>query len=125
MLSVVATCLPLIQAIQLTLYQWFSNYYPMGKTSTTSAFNVPGKIGWATMEAPGFITLLYLMYSLPKQEGIESLPFANWTMAALFVSPSLWPGNFVTAPYEYNVTYYLAFPRQSTTPTALSFPHCS
>ncbi|KAM0795089.1 3-oxo-5-alpha-steroid 4-dehydrogenase-like protein [Usnea florida] len=68
----------------LTLYQWFSKYYPMGKTSTTSAFNVPGKIGWATMEAPGFITLLYLMYSLPKQEGIERLPFANWTMAALF-----------------------------------------
>lgn len=67
-----------------TLYQWFSNYYPMGKTSTTSTFNVPGRIGWATMEAPGFMTLLYLMYSLPKQEGIESLPFINWTMAALF-----------------------------------------
>ena len=38
------------------------------------------------MEAPGFLTLLYIMYSLPKQEGIESLPFTNWTMAALFVS---------------------------------------
>lgn len=43
------------------------------------------------MEAPGFITLLYLMYSLPKQEGIESLPFTNWTMAGLFVSTSLLP----------------------------------
>ena len=62
----------------------------MGKTSTTSALNVPGKIGWATMEAPGFITLLYIMYSLPKQEGIASLPFMNWTMAGLFVrTPSL------------------------------------
>lgn len=68
----------------LTLYQWFFSYYPMGKTSTASTFNIPGKIGWATMEAPGFITLLYLMYSLPKQEGIESLPFTNWTMAGLF-----------------------------------------
>lgn len=58
----------------------------MGKTSTPSRFNVPGKIGWATMEAPGFITLLYIMYSLPKQEGIESLPFVNWVMAGLFVS---------------------------------------
>ena len=38
------------------------------------------------MEAPGFITLLYLMYALPKQEGIEKLPSANWVMAALFVS---------------------------------------
>lgn len=68
----------------LTLYQWFFAYYPMGKTSTPSTFNVPGKIGWATMEAPGFITLLYLMYSLPKQEGLDSLPFTNWTMAGLF-----------------------------------------
>ena len=57
----------------------------MGKTSTESRFNVPGKIGWATMEAPGFITLLYLMYSLPKQEGIESLPTVNWVMAGCFV----------------------------------------
>ena len=109
MLSVVVECHPLIQATQLTLFQWFSQYYPMGKTSTTSAFNVPGKIGWATMEAPGFITLLYLMYSLPKQEGIESLPFVNWTMAALFVSPSLWPGNFVTAPFETMLLTILRF----------------
>ena len=57
----------------------------MGKTSTESRFNVPGKIGWATMEAPGFITLLYIMYSLPKQEGIESLPLENWVMAGCFV----------------------------------------
>ena len=61
----------------------------MGKTSTESRFNVPGKIGWATMEAPGFITLLYIMYSLPKQEGIEKLPLENWVMAGCFVrSPS-------------------------------------
>ena len=57
----------------------------MGKTSTESRFNVPGKIGWATMEAPGFITLLYIMYSLPKQEGIENLPLENWVMATCFV----------------------------------------
>lgn len=79
---------------QLTLYQWFFSYYPMGKTSTASTFNIPGKIGWATMEAPGFITLLYLMYSLPKQEGIESLPFTNWTMAGLFVSSSSLPWTY-------------------------------
>ncbi|MCJ1459047.1 hypothetical protein MMC28_009424 [Mycoblastus sanguinarius] len=56
----------------------------MGKTSTPSHFNVPGKLGWATMEAPGFVTLLYLMYSLPRQEGVGSLPTANWVMAVLF-----------------------------------------
>ena len=81
----------LIKATQFTLFQWLVKYYPMGKTSTESTFNLPGKIGWATMEAPGFIMLLYLMYALPKQEGIESLPFTNWTMAALFVSTSSLP----------------------------------
>ena len=59
----------------------------MGKTSTESRFNVPGKIGWATMEAPGFITLLYIMVTLPAQNGIKSLPMANWLMAGLFVGP--------------------------------------
>ena len=60
----------------------------MGKTSTDSHFNIPGKIGWATMEAPGFITLLYIMYSLPNQEGIENLPMENWVMAGCFVCSS-------------------------------------
>ncbi|KAK5012509.1 3-oxo-5-alpha-steroid 4-dehydrogenase-domain-containing protein [Cryomyces antarcticus] len=67
-----------------TAAQWFISYYPQGKTSVESRFNLPGKWAWATMEAPGFITLLYVMYALPKQQGIESLPWANWTMAALF-----------------------------------------
>ena len=57
----------------------------MGKTSTESRFNIPGKIGWATMEAPGFVTLLYIMVTLPQKNGIEHLPGANWLMAALFV----------------------------------------
>ncbi len=57
----------------------------MGKTSTESRFNIPGKIGWATMEAPGFMTLLYIMFTLPAQNGIERLPMANWIMAGLFV----------------------------------------
>lgn len=65
----------------------------MGKTSVTSRFNIPGKIGWLTMEAPGFITLLYTMYTLPRElgisesgQGFNGLPWANWTMAGLFVS---------------------------------------
>lgn len=57
----------------------------MGKTSYESRFNIPGKIGWATMEAPGFITLLYIMFTLPQKNGLDSLPGANWLMAALFV----------------------------------------
>ena len=57
----------------------------MGKTSTPSRLNIPGKIGWATMEAPGFLILLYIMFTLPQKNGIEHLPGANWLMATLFV----------------------------------------
>lgn len=56
----------------------------MGKTSWESKFNLPGKIGWITMEAPGFITLLYIMYTLPTEIGISSLPWENKAMAGLF-----------------------------------------
>jgi 3-oxo-5-alpha-steroid 4-dehydrogenase 1 len=57
----------------------------MGKTSVRSRFNLPGRIGWFTMEAPGFITLLYIMFNLPKQIGIDRLPWPNWLLAGLFV----------------------------------------
>ncbi len=74
---------------QIGICQFFVDYYPQGKTSTESRFNIPGKIGWATMEAPGFITLLYIMYTLPKENGIDSLPRENWVMAGLFVRDTL------------------------------------
>jgi 3-oxo-5-alpha-steroid 4-dehydrogenase 1 len=37
------------------------------------------------MESVGFITLLYIMFALPKELGISELPWGNWTMAACFV----------------------------------------
>lgn len=58
----------------------------MGKTSVTSRLNLPGRIGWLTMEAPGFLTLLYLMKVLPEQHGIDDLPWQNKVLAGLFVS---------------------------------------
>jgi hypothetical protein len=63
----------------------------MGKTSIPSRLNIPGKLGWATMEAPGFILLLYIMSTLPTKLGIESLPWENWVLAAVFVSFLLLP----------------------------------
>ncbi|KAI9806179.1 MAG: hypothetical protein M1825_006294 [Sarcosagium campestre] len=37
------------------------------------------------MEAPGFLTLLYVMSTLPETIGIDKpLPLANWTMAGMF-----------------------------------------
>jgi 3-oxo-5-alpha-steroid 4-dehydrogenase 1 len=38
------------------------------------------------MEAIGPVSLLYLMFTLPKELGLESLPWGNWTMAGCFVS---------------------------------------
>lgn len=58
----------------------------MGKTSVVSRFNVPGRIGWLTMEAPGFLTLLYTMKTLPARHGITDLPWQNKVLASFFVS---------------------------------------
>lgn len=64
----------------------------MGKTSVTkSRFNIPGRIAWFTMEAPGFLTVLYMMYVLPAEHGITSLPWQNQVLAGLFVSGPLHP----------------------------------
>ncbi|KAL1641154.1 hypothetical protein SLS58_006262 [Diplodia intermedia] len=71
---------PLFAAVQ-----WFVDWYPQGKTSTDSRWNLPGKWAWFTMEIPGAITLLYIMYSLPKELNLaEPLPWGNWTMAGMF-----------------------------------------
>jgi 3-oxo-5-alpha-steroid 4-dehydrogenase 1 len=75
-----------ISLLKITAVQWVLDWYPQGKTSTKSRFNIDGKIGWATMESAGFITLLYIMYSLPKELGLGELPWGNWTMAGCFVS---------------------------------------
>ncbi|KAK3387512.1 3-oxo-5-alpha-steroid 4-dehydrogenase-domain-containing protein [Podospora didyma] len=65
--------------------QWLVSWYSMGKTSVKSRFNVPGRIGWLTMEAPGFMTLLYMMNTLPAQHGITDLPWQNKVLGGLFV----------------------------------------
>ncbi|KAK0634574.1 3-oxo-5-alpha-steroid 4-dehydrogenase-domain-containing protein [Bombardia bombarda] len=65
--------------------QWLVSWYGMGKTSVSSRLNVPGRIGWLCMEAPGFITLLYMMRTLPAQHGIAELPWQNKVLAGLFV----------------------------------------
>ena len=81
----------------------------MGKTSITSRFNIPGKIGWATMEAPGFINLLYIMYSLPRQEGIETLPLPNYIMAAMFVCRFHCPVHFNKLTFVFSQTIHYLY----------------
>ena len=57
----------------------------MGKTSVNSRLNLPGRTGWLVMEAPGFLTLLYHLNTLPAQVGISELPWQNKVLAGLFV----------------------------------------
>lgn len=72
--------------MQFASIQWLVSWYGSGKTSVNSRFNIPGKIAWLTMEAPGFLTLLYIMNTLPAETGLTSLPWENKAMAALFVN---------------------------------------
>jgi len=36
------------------------------------------------MESPGFLTVLYCMFTIPKQVGLRELPWGNWTMAGVY-----------------------------------------
>lgn len=41
------------------------------------------------MEAVGFVSLPYIMFTLPEELGLESLPWGNWVMAGCFVGARL------------------------------------
>jgi len=57
----------------------------MGKTSTESRLNLPGKLAWFLMETPGMLVVLWSVLTLPKQLGVsETLPWPNYTMAGLY-----------------------------------------
>ncbi|PHH81742.1 hypothetical protein CDD82_7960 [Ophiocordyceps australis] len=64
--------------------QWILKWYGMGKTSTASRLNLPGRVAWATMEAPGFVTLLYTMRGVAALRGVTELPWQNRVLAGLF-----------------------------------------
>lgn len=69
------------------------------------------------MEAPGFITLLYIMYTLPSELGIKELPWGNKIMAGCFVChPPPFPKYTKILTMDY---------RSSTTSTAHSSPRSS
>lgn len=74
------------QMTQLASLQWIVKWYGMGKTSVESRFNIPGRIAWMTMESPGFLTLLYIMNTMPVQHGVTDLPWQNRVLGGLFVS---------------------------------------
>ncbi|TEY68105.1 hypothetical protein BOTCAL_0122g00070 [Botryotinia calthae] len=92
----------------VTIVQWVQPWYGAGKTSSNSRFNLPGKLAWITMELPGLMTMLYIMYTLPKEVGLNALPWENKLMAGLYtiyyinraligplMSPSMSPIHFI------------------------------
>ncbi|KAK3082348.1 hypothetical protein LTS18_004260 [Coniosporium uncinatum] len=68
----------------LTAVQWLTPFYPSGKTSIESRFNLSGRWAWMAMEAPGSLVLLYIFVTLPKDLGIQSLPWGNWVMVTFY-----------------------------------------
>ncbi|KAF3800193.1 hypothetical protein GCG54_00003720 [Colletotrichum gloeosporioides] len=71
--------------LQIGSMQYLISWYGMGKTSVVSRLNIPGRVAWFLMEAPGFTTLLYIMFTLPGKMGVEDLPWQNKVLAGLFV----------------------------------------
>ena len=69
---------------QISAAQWTISWYGQGKTSVTSKLNLPGKWAWFVMESPTIIVMTYCMIAIPAKEGLDSLPWANWTMAGLY-----------------------------------------
>ena len=72
---------------QITLIQWLTSWYGAGKTSRDSKFNIPGKVAWMSMEVWGMLSLLYMIYTVPAQvglDGIGALPWENKVMAGMF-----------------------------------------
>ena len=68
--------------------QWVLKWYGMGKTSVSSALNLPGRLAWLTMEITGPLVLLTSMNTLPTQLGIanhDGLPWQNKVLSALYV----------------------------------------
>lgn len=65
--------------------QWVTDWYPVGKTSTQSRLNLPGKLAWALMETPGLLIVGYSIFALPAQLGVaDRLAWGNYTMAGLY-----------------------------------------
>ncbi|KAF2673294.1 3-oxo-5-alpha-steroid 4-dehydrogenase [Microthyrium microscopicum] len=68
----------------LSFIQFITPWYPMGKTSVSSSLNIPGAIGWFTMEIPGLLSLLYTSHTLSG--GLSTLPLQNKLMVGMFAT---------------------------------------
>ncbi|KAF7592900.1 hypothetical protein BBP40_012312 [Aspergillus hancockii] len=71
----------------LTIVQWLTSYFPMGKTSLESSpLNIPGRIAWSSMELVAPINLLYHLTTLPPKMNISPIPTPNKLLATLYIT---------------------------------------
>ncbi|OBT84734.1 hypothetical protein VE02_06304 [Pseudogymnoascus sp. 03VT05] len=68
----------------ITAVQWLTTYYPMGKTSTASCLNIPGKLAWMLMEIPAPLLLVYTMAGL--RATFPPPPRENLILAGIYVT---------------------------------------
>lgn len=64
-------------------------FFGMGKHSSASRWNMPGKIAWVSMEVPALLLTAYISNTLPSQVGIpggfSGLPGPNKLMLGLYM----------------------------------------
>ncbi|KKA30416.1 hypothetical protein TD95_004580 [Thielaviopsis punctulata] len=63
------------------LCQFVTPWYGMGKTSTPSRFNLPGRWAWMSMEVPGFLCLLWTMAEVGRK---GNMAWQSQALAGLF-----------------------------------------
>lgn len=73
----------------------------MGKTSTTSCLNIPGKLAWMLMELPAPLLLVYTMAGL--RDTLPPPPKENLILAGIYVCLSPPAAPFLLTPnYQTN-----------------------
>ncbi|KIW57548.1 hypothetical protein PV05_06089 [Exophiala xenobiotica] len=80
-----------------SLLQWtpLGSLQAMGKTSSASRFNIPGRLAWVVAESCGPLNLLYILYTLPEK--LKPTPQASTSFL----------GTGLPAQYEVLVCLYL------------------
>ncbi|PLB34443.1 3-oxo-5-alpha-steroid 4-dehydrogenase family protein [Aspergillus candidus] len=69
-----------------TTLEWLTPYYPAGKSSLPkNSLNIPGRLGWMLMELVGPFNLLYILSTQCSNLGIDSLPWPNKLVVALYL----------------------------------------
>lgn len=82
--------------LQFTAVQWLTDFYPQGKTSIPSRYNLNGHLAWFLMEIPGLLAAWYCFLTIPSllpdlsTEPTNSFGFAIPSLHPLLDLPATW-----------------------------------